>query len=319
MEYLNQTMGIHLVRAEEASVYLPHYITQRYEVEPGTLDGIEVVFLTVRDALEPISSVRKHALRVQQEYNRPAVLVTKHLTRYQRDALIAERQAFLVPERQIFLPFMGTYLQGRCDAEPTATDKLSPAAQQLLLYFIYQGCRNVDFTEAAAALGLTRMSISRAARQLEELGLLTTEKKGTGKRLVTDKTPRALFESAYGYLDTPVRKQVYVVKSGLGEKLPLSGLSALAEYSMLNPARLPCYAVKAETNLPCETFHGLQNEDTQAMVEIWKYDPRLFSQNGVVDCLSLALSFKKQRDERVEAAVEEMLADLWERLDGKRN
>ena len=38
-----------------------------------------------------------------------------------------------------------------------------------------------------------------------------------------------------------------------------------------------------------------------------------------IDELSLALALKEDSDERVEEAVEEMLNDLWRRIDGHRN
>ena len=42
--------------------------------------------------------------------------------------------------------------------------------------------------------------------------------------------------------------------------------------------------------------------------------------NGTcVDRLSLALALAEDKDERVEEAVEEMLKNVWEDIDGKRN
>ncbi len=39
----------------------------------------------------------------------------------------------------------------------------------------------------------------------------------------------------------------------------------------------------------------------------------------MVDELSLALSLREDADERVEEAVEEMLNNLWRKIDGNRN
>ena len=44
-------------------------------------------------------------------------------------------------------------------------------------------------------------------------------------------------------------------------------------------------------------------------IELWKYDPLLFSDKGTVDPVSLALTFKENADERIEGAVEEYLED----------
>ena len=58
---------------------------------------------------------------------------------------------------------------------------------------------------------------------------------------------------------------------------------------------VPCYAVNKKT------FHlsgskDLLNAETQAEVQLWKYDPSILAQNGFVDSLSLALSFQKPAD-----------------------
>ena len=58
---------------------------------------------------------------------------------------------------------------------------------------------------------------------------------------------------------------------------------------------VPCYAVNKKT------FHlsgskELLNAETQAEVQLWKYDPSILAKNGFVDSLSLALSFQKPAD-----------------------
>jgi hypothetical protein len=52
--------------------------------------------------------------------------------------------------------------------------------------------------------------------------------------------------------------------------------------------------------------------NTDVVVELWKYDPVLLSKDGMVDPLSLAMSFEGNEDERVQEAIEELLDTLWE-------
>lgn len=51
-------------------------------------------------------------------------------------------------------------------------------------------------------------------------------------------------------------------------------------------------------------------------VEMWRYNPRKLSTRNTVDELSLALTLREDADERVEEAVEEMLNELWRKIDG---
>jgi Tfp pilus assembly protein PilO len=45
-------------------------------------------------------------------------------------------------------------------------------------------------------------------------------------------------------------------------------------------------------------------------IQVWSYDPKLFAVAGVVDRLSLFLSLRDEKDERVEAALEQMMKEM---------
>ena len=57
-------------------------------------------------------------------------------------------------------------------------EEILPLAQMLLLYFIYGGAQELSTSQAAKDLELTPTSISRASKQLEEMGLLHIKKEG---------------------------------------------------------------------------------------------------------------------------------------------
>ena len=98
-----------------------------------------------------------------------------------------------------------------------------------------------------------------------------------------------------------------------------SGYSALAEYSMLNAPNVTCFATEKISQWKGILTNNLQDSRTQVAVGMWRYNPRKLSNRKCVDELSLALALKEDSDERVEEAVEEMLNDLWRRIDGHRN
>ena len=76
---------------------------------------------------------------------------------------------------------------------------------------------------------------------------------------------------------------------------------------------------------PEYTIYALSREDWKALrqhhktievpaqdpdasgIEVWRYPPALFAEDGIVDPLSLYLSLKEDRDERTETALEEMM------------
>ena len=65
--------------------------------------------------------------------------------------------------------------------------------------------------------------------------------------------------------------------------------------------------------------NSMQNSQVQVSVEMWRYNPRKLSTRNTVDELSLALTLREDADERVEEAVEEMLNELWRKIDGYRD
>ena len=69
-------------------------------------------------------------------------------------------------------------LQERCSAEKKTREEILPSAQMLLLHFIYGGAQELSTSQAAKNLELTPASISRASKQLEEMGLLHIKKEG---------------------------------------------------------------------------------------------------------------------------------------------
>ena len=174
-------------------------------------------------------------------------------------------------------------------------------------------------SDAAQKLSFTATSISRASRQLEEIGLIRTEKRGVQKVIYSDKTSEALFADAKDYLVNPVKRIIYVQKAIICEELLMSGYSALSEYTMMNPPTVKCIAADSISAWEKTSSGRLQNSDDQYAVELWRYDPKKLSADRCVDRLSLALALGDDRDERVEAAVEEMLEQVWRDIDGQRN
>ena len=146
-------------------------------------------FFVSKNELEQVETLKKHLERVKKSADCPVVLVLEQITARQREYLLREKVAFIVDGKQIYLPFMAVYLQERCDAEKSDREEILPSAQMLLLYFIYEGAKELSTSQAAKDLELTPTSISRASKQLEEMGLCR-QKKSECRRYCPRKIPR---------------------------------------------------------------------------------------------------------------------------------
>ena len=310
MEYLNKVLGIKVTYEDVEFKHLLNFIVMRYRLQMASMNGKKAIFLYPKTELEQIGVLKKHIARIQKNENLPVVLVLKEIISRQKEYLIREKIPFVVEGRQIYLPFMALYLQERCNAEREQREEMHPSAQILLLHFIYGGAQELSTSQAAKDLELTPTSISRASKQLEEMGLLHIKKRGVQRILKSEDSPKILFQKAGDKLLNPIKRTVYIPKEFVGTALLESGYSALAECSMLNAPNVKYYATERISQWKDVMTNRLQDSQVQVAVEMWRYNPRKLSTRNTVDELSLALALREDADERVEEAVEEMLNEL---------
>ncbi|MBS6194177.1 MAG: MarR family transcriptional regulator [Clostridiales bacterium] len=232
--------------------------------------------------------------------------------------MIENKIPFIVEGKQVYLPFMAAYLQEKADTERKTKEKFMVSAQVLFLLYMYQKRGEVYLADAVRQLPYSAMTMTRAAKQLEESGLICIRKEGVNKILFSRISKKEMYERGKDFLSSPIVKKGFLNKENLTGQMTLTGTSALADKTMLNSEALLVYAVdKKECNLK-ELQKELLDPYKQIGIEVWKYSPQLFGKDGTVDTISLALSLLEEKDERIEEAVEEMLNKLWREIDGNR-
>ncbi len=319
MEYLKKILGVKVTYENVNFKHIPNFIDARYRLQMVSLNAQKMIFIYPKTELEQIVILKKHIAWIQKNENLPVVLVLKELSYRQKEYLICEKIPFIVEGKQIYIPFMAVYLQEQCSAEKMRRKEILPSAQMLLLHFIYGGAQELSTSQAAKELELTPTSISRASRQLEEMELLRIRKVGVQRIMQSEDSSKILFQKAEDKLLNPIKRTIYIPKEHVSTDLLESGYSALAEYSMLNAPNVSCYATERISQWKDVMTNSLQNSQGQVAVEMWRYNPRKLSTRDTVDELSLALALREDADERVEGAVEEMLNELWRKIDGYRN
>jgi hypothetical protein len=166
----------------------------------------------------------------------------------------------------------------------------------------------MTLTKWAEELGYTKMSMTRAFRELQAIP-------GDDETDLARLRGKDLWERLKPFLRSPVRKRrFYAVQETDMTELVLAGDSALAVYTMIAEPdhRTVCMTTEQwkafqEKVAPVE----LERPEPGCLeVQIWAYDPNLFARNGAADPLSVCLSYEKNADERVEMALEKMLEDV---------
>ena len=282
---------------------------RRYSFCRGSLLGKGLVFALVKVDEQTPAEYALMSQLLNRELSSPIVFVFRAIASAKRNALIRNGVAFVVPKWQFFLP-PNLQLNERAPRESKVRKSMRPMSQLVVIRQLVNGdVEGKNSGEIAKMFGFSKMTVSNVFSELKVLGLADFAGR---PGVVHFKTQgKKLWEAAFSYLRSPVRR--IVPNALVPRNLPLAGLSALAEYSLIAPDATPVYACSAdECRLPevlkCMDYDG----DAKSLLQIWRYDPRLCS-NEQVDRLSLYLSFRDDCDPRVESEIERMLEEnVWQ-------
>jgi hypothetical protein len=314
MEYIEEALGVKCTRKHwDGQTKLPYFLLNEYDFEEADIDGQECIFLKPKANLAPVNTIKKHIKRLREQSGCPIVLELSAITKQRKSLFIEAKIPFVVTGKQLYLPFIGAILSERNDADTifADTEKLMPSAQMLFFVFVLSKNQPLYLSDAAKRFGITAMSISRAASQLVGAGLVAKKNQGVQKYIDANMDAKGLFELASPRLISPVRKEVFISRDDVKPDMFPAGLTALSETSMLNPPQMPVFGTtENEKNFRSASADFVDSE-TSAALQIWRYDPRLISQNDKTDALSLYMSLADDYDERIEQALEELLQEVF--------
>lgn len=314
-EYLGETLhaSAHL-ELWPGGRSLPAYLQGQYEFFEGTVSNVRILFL--KSGQEPAPSIaKKHERAVQRWWDRPVAFAFDRISPRNRQRMIQEKLAFVVPGSQVYLPYLGVTLREKYRARSHDTDGLRPSAQLLLLSVLGRRMPAETPTGFAQHLGYSAMAMGQAVGQLEASGLVQVQKAGRERLVSLASDPADIWAKAQPMLKSPVRRRRYM--STVPAHVPggmACGLSALASLTMLAEPNVPALALYSPQAK--ELFDSLRSRelpsasDAELEVEVWTYSPLLLSDGPTVDRLSLYLSLRDDRDDRVKSALEEMMRGI---------
>ncbi len=314
MVFLKEVLNVDVRKVEYKHLF-PNYINSRYNIECVYLDEVKVFFIYPKVAIDSLSVLKKHLEKIRQAEYVPIVVILSKITARERKQYISARIPFIVKGKQCYLPFLGTLLTERCDFKAKKIKKLTPSAQVLLFYFIYNKAKDMYINDVCNTFGFSAMTISRAVKELEELNLICSYKEGVKKIISTEFYPKDLFEQAKAYLISPIKRTQYILKEELNSSYVYAGDSALAMHSMLNEPAISCYATGDTEVLRNIKDEIIYDEKNQVEIQVWKYRPCIYKKMGI-DVLSVVMTYQHSHDERIAGALEEMLDILWSKLYG---
>lgn len=315
--YLDDILGIQVAVAPwEAEGRMPLFLRDRYRFFWAEVLNQKCVFMVDDHAeVESPAAIRKHVEPVREKWDVPVVYVRDRIIAYNRKRLIEHKVPFIVPGTQMYLPTLGIDLREHFRKLRADNGGLRPAAQAVLIHALLRDAENLGPTVLAEKLGYSIMTMSRALDELEAAELGRTTANGRERRLRLAGSKREIWEKAQPLLRSPVVKR-HAIRLAPEAALsgPRTGLDALAHYSMLAEPGSVAVAIGREDWKSMQRTDrveaAMMDEPGTTTVEVWSYAPVLFADGGWVDRLSLYLSLRETRDERVQAALDQMIKEV---------
>lgn len=294
---------------------LPIYLQDNRSFFKVSVSGrsFVIVFFQSLDRFN-VKTIKKQLVSYQKFIGESVVCGFDKITTFQRKSLIENDIPFVSNNGQMYLPFMGVYFEKCAKTEDSKLDHFMPVTQLLFLLFLY-GDNSYTKSGAAKKLRVKPMSVTRASRQLADIGLIREEKHGTEVWMIINEEDRkAFYEKGEPYLIDPIQSVVYVPNARVDSGTPESGEFSLSKRSDLG---YPEYAEFAfyKDDPGIRDIAGvdpdLNETDNLVRIQKWKYDPSLFSIDGMVDPVSLICSLGYINDDRIHRCLEQVREEIW--------
>lgn len=312
--YLEETLDVSVeISSTELSAQLPYFYTEYYRFYNLELNGVSYLLCEGRDVLIA-KQVRTHLSELESRLGKQTIFLNIELNAHIRRSLVENRVSFIIPKNQIYLPKLGIVFNERYRKTFKAKDHLSPAAQVILFRAILNAEYGlVTASEYSKKIEYSVMSVSRAFNELQDYNLLIRAEQWKERPIEWLLRGKELWEKALPLLINPVRRSVWISNNS---RVPycLAGISALSKYSMINEDAYLTYATIssiAKNNFDLvEVSDGNRTTDKVNQLQVWRYNPKLISNEDVVDVLSLYLSLRDSPDERIQISLDEMMASI---------
>ena len=287
---------------------LPISIVGNFELYDGQILGKSVLFAFMEDGniITPVQTKRQLDI-IQRKTGRVTILVPGYLYSYNISRLVAQKVNLVIPNKQMFIPSLLIDLKiVNAISEEIKKDTITPLTQCILLYHLeIESMSGKTSYELADNLSVSYASVNRALRWLASKDLIKLEGAKT-KTVQIELSNRELWSKALPMLVSPIEQSYYT--DVLLEGQIISGVNALASYTMLNEDSRQCCAVSKKNFKALKI--AVDKQFGQNEIQVWKYNPRMLSSMGVVDKLSLYLSLKDNEDERIQIELERLINEM---------
>lgn len=317
-DYVSKTIGLTFRDKKLATDMvkdLPQYLKGAFHFSLIDIDGQDFILLTLPGEVDlPVSQIIKFAGQIRRHTGKSTIIQFLSMDSQRRRTLISNRENFVVPDKQIYIPSLRIYLnESNNIRQLSRKDKLSPSSQFLLLYHLQKTpLEGIPFNLIAERLGYSKKTISMVVAELAKLPFFEVKAMDEhNKGLYFKEKGGQLWEKVFPFMDSPVQKVWYIKPEDIPADLQLyaSSDTALSHYTFMAYTAQSSYAVGKHIFSEYQTVLRdlLHPEEGDIRLEIWKYNPAILANGKYIDKLSLALCCKDMDDEREHKEINEMI------------
>ena len=317
LNYLEGVLGARVELALDEQLRLPAYLRRLYGLWRGDVLGESVLFACGRrrDRQQTPKRMVTEARTLQSAAGTvPVVMVLRRVDSSVRRRLIQHRIPFVVPGLQLFLPPLGVDLREHVQRVTHVPEWLGwPTQVTLIRHVLRRDVEGRPLQDVAADLGYSKMTLTNVQQSLVAVGVAELERQGRTRALRFLESPRATWDAAAPRLRSPVWKRWFVdVAGGHGGGL-VAGLTALSRLTDIADTGAPTMALSrdaASAAVHEGALTEVEEDECDALVQVWKYDPRVLAESECVDPLSLHLSVRDDPEPRMQQAAERVLGTI---------
>lgn len=313
-EYLDKILGLKLVihNENQPPINVPSIYGHSFFIRMVSIEDISALILEPREKSIELPTLISRVENFEAKIGIPCILLIDKIDSISRRQFVSKRRSFIVLDRQVYLPFIGTCFSERGLSARKEQGSLSPSAQLLILYHLQkETLEGIPFGSISDKLGYSLKTVSLIATELKDLDIcqhIHLDSK-TKSLEFKSKDKRQLWNNVLPYLSSPIHKVVYTYPED-AENLERYSCydNALAHYTDIIGSSQRCYAVdKRSISVNSIGIKSDLNFIGAVRLELWKYNPSILAENGIIDPLSMCLCYKDDDNERVLGEINKLV------------
>ncbi|MDD4973310.1 MAG: hypothetical protein PHY93_03120 [Bacteriovorax sp.] len=277
-----------------------------YSISKMTLDGSPFLAVALKDKVPSIGprEFKKHISVFEEKYKLPVIWCLQDLAYEKIQRLMEYGFNFIIDEKVVYLPTLNSIIKIEKPLHKSKASKVSPLGINVLIeQLLEKSIEGLSKINIAKKFGVSQMTIARALETLISNNLCSEEKNGIEK-VIRFSSEKELWNYIKENIESPVIEVIYTKDHIIG--LPLSGISALANNSMLADDHVPTMAISKKRLTEFKNIEVTSKDEAHLSLEIWNREP-IFKKEQTINVIDAYLILKNNQDERVQIALEDWL------------